>query len=55
MQTVVLADTHLHMPEHPLEKIISALSAVDLIIHAADFTYVKLLEELKRLREVKSV
>jgi predicted phosphodiesterase len=43
------------MLEHPTRKIFDALSAVDLIIHAGDFTDVKLLEELKRLGEVKAV
>ena len=45
MGIVVLADTHVHMLEHPPEKVINALSPVDLIIHAADFTDVKLLED----------
>jgi len=55
MRIVVLADTHVHMLEHLPKKIINAISTVDLIIHAGDFTDVKLLEELKRLREVKAV
>ena len=55
MRIVVLADTHVHMLEHLSKKIINAISTVDLIIHAGDFTDVKLLEELKRLREVKAV
>jgi len=55
MRIVVLADTHIHMLEHLPKKILDALSTVDLIIHAGDFTDVKVLEELKRLREVKAV
>jgi putative phosphoesterase len=55
MRIAVLADTHVHVLEHLPKKIIDALSTVDLIIHAGDFTDVKLLEELKRLREVKAV
>jgi len=55
MRIVVLADTHIHMLEHLPKKLIDALSGVDLIIHAGDFTDVKLLEELRRLREVKAV
>jgi putative phosphoesterase len=51
---MVLADTHIHVLEHLPKKIIDAISTVDLIIHAGDFTDVKLLEELKRLREVKA-
>jgi putative phosphoesterase len=55
MRIAVLADTHVNRLEHLPEKIIDALSTVDLIIHAGDFTDVQLLEELKRLREVKAV
>jgi len=55
MRILVLADTHVHMLEHLAKKIIDALSTVDLIIHAGDFTDVKLLEELKRRREVRAV
>ena len=43
------------MLEHLPQKIIDAVSTVDLIIHAGDFTEVKLLEELKHLKEVKAV
>jgi len=55
MRIVVLADTHIHLLEHLPKKIIDTLSTVDLIIHAGDFTGAKLLEELKRLKEVKAV
>jgi putative phosphoesterase len=55
MRIVVLADTHVKRLEHLPKKIIGALSTVDLIIHAGDFTDVQLLRELKRLREVKAV
>jgi len=55
MRIVVLADTHIHMLEHLPKKIINALSTVELIIHAGDFTDVQVLEELKRLREVRAV
>ena len=55
MRIAVLADTHVHSLEHFPKKIIDALSTVDLIIHAGDFTDVQLLKELKRLREVKAV
>jgi putative phosphoesterase len=43
------------MLEDLSEKIIDALSTVDLIIHAGDFTDVQLLKELKGLRTVKAV
>jgi putative phosphoesterase len=55
MRIAVLADTHVHMLEHLPKKIIDALSTVDLIIHAGDFTDVQVLKELKRLGEVKAV
>jgi putative phosphoesterase len=55
MRIVVLADTHVNRLEYLPKKIIDALSMVDLVIHAGDFTDVQVLEELKRLREVKAV
>ena len=55
MRIAVLADTHVNRLEHLPKKIIDALSTVDLIIHAGDFTDLQLLKELKRLREVKAV
>jgi len=55
MQIAVLADTHVNKLEYLPKKIIDALSTVDLIIHAGDFTDVQLLNELKQFREVKAV
>jgi uncharacterized protein len=55
MRIAVLADTHVNRLEHLPKKIIDALSTVDLIIHAGDFTDLQLLKELKQLREVKAV
>ena len=55
MRIAVLADTHVNMLEDLPKKIIDALSTVDLIIHAGDFTDVQLLKELKGLRTVKAV
>jgi putative phosphoesterase len=55
MRIAVLADTHVSKLEHLPKKIIDALSTVDLIIHAGDFTDMQVLEELKQLREVKAV
>jgi len=55
MRIAVLADTHVHMLEHLPKKIIDALSTVDLIIHAGDFTDVQLLKELKRIGELEAV
>ncbi len=55
MRIAVLADTHVNILEDLSKKIIDALSTVDLIIHAGDFTDVQLLKELKGLRMVKAV
>jgi putative phosphoesterase len=55
MRIAVLADTHVNKLEYLPKKIIDALSTVDLIIHAGDFTDVQLLKELTQLKEVKAV
>ena len=55
MRIAVLADTHVSLLKHIPKKIIDAICTADLIIHAGDFTAVQVLEELKRLREVKAV
>jgi putative phosphoesterase len=55
MRIAVLADTHVDKLEYLPKKIIDALSIVDLIIHAGDFTDVQLLKELTQLKEVKAV
>ena len=55
MRIAVLADTHANRLEHLPRKIIDALSTVDLIIHAGDFTDIQVLKELKRLKLVKVV
>ncbi len=55
MRIAVLADTHVNTLEQFPKKIIDAISTVDLIIHAGDFTDVQVLKELKRLRRVKAV
>jgi putative phosphoesterase len=55
MRIAVLADTHVNKLEYIPKKILNALSTVDLVIHAGDFTDVRLLEELKQLMEVKAV
>ncbi len=55
MRIAVLADTHIRMVEQLPKKIIDTISTVDLIIHAGDFTDVKLLDELKHLKAVKAV
>ena len=55
MRIAVLADTHVNRLEYLPKKMIDAISTVDLIIHAGDFTDIQVLKELKRLREVKAV
>jgi hypothetical protein len=55
MRIAVLADTHINTLEYLPRKIIDAISTVDLIIHAGDFTDVQVLKELKRLSVVKAV
>ena len=55
MRIAVLADTHTDRLEYVPQKAIDALSGVDLIIHAGDFTDLKLLTDLKQLKEVKAV
>lgn len=55
MRIAVLADTHVNKLEYLPKKIIDALSTVDLIIHAGDFTDVQLLKGLTQLKEVKAV
>jgi putative phosphoesterase len=55
MRIAVLADTHTNKLEYLPRKITDAISTVDMIIHAGDFTDIQLLEELKQLTEVKAV
>jgi putative phosphoesterase len=55
MRIAVLADTHVSRLEYLPKKIIQAISTADLIIHAGDFTDIRLLEELKQLSEVRAV
>ena len=51
----VLSDTHMRLPEEIPQKVIKALSTVDLIIHAGDIVTLEVLEGLRRLGEVKAV
>jgi putative phosphoesterase len=55
MRIAVLADTHADKLEYLPKKMIDALSTVDLIIHAGDFTDIQLLKELSQLGEVEAV
>ncbi len=55
MRIAVLADTHVDRLEYLPQKTIDALSGVDLIVHAGDFTDLQLLTGLRQLKEVKAV
>jgi len=55
MRIAVLADTHADKLEYLPKKIVDVISAVDLIIHAGDFTDIQLLKELKQLRDIRAV
>ena len=55
MRKAVLADTHADKLEYLPKKVVDALSTVDLIVHAGDFTDIRLLTDLKQLKEVKAV
>ena len=55
MQIAPVADTHLNHLEDLPRKIIAALSAADLVIHAGDSTDLQLLKELRQLGEAKAV
>ena len=55
MRMAVLADTHTDRLEYLPQKVIDALSGVDLVIHAGDFTELQLLTDLRQLKEVKAV
>ncbi len=55
MRIGVLADTHSTSLREIPQKIVDALSTVDLIIHAGDFTTKEVLNGLKQLGEVKAV
>jgi putative phosphoesterase len=55
MRIVVIADTHVSKLEYLPKKIVAVLSTVNLIIHAGYFTDLRLLTELRQLREVKAV
>ncbi len=55
MRIAVLADTHVDNINHLPKKINDALSAVDLIIHAGDFTELHVLRQLEEVKEVRAV
>src|SRR4030043_921849 len=51
----VISDTHVHTLDDLHPKIVKALSGVDLILHAGDFTQMAVLEGLKTLGQVRAV
>ncbi|MCK4722343.1 MAG: metallophosphoesterase family protein, partial [Dehalococcoidia bacterium] len=55
MRIGVISDTHMRSREEIPPAMIRALSNVDLIIHAGDIATLEVLEELRRLGEVKAV
>lgn len=55
MKIGVLSDTHAYSIEDIPRKVVDSLSKVDLIVHAGDFTSVRVLDGLKRLGELKAV
>lgn len=55
MKIGVLSDTHAYSIEDIPRKVVDSLSKVDLIVHAGDFTSVRVLDALKRLGELKAV
>lgn len=55
MNIGVIADSHAVLVREIPGKVIDALSSVDLIIHAGDFTSSEVLRGLQQLAEVKAV
>lgn len=55
MRVGVVSDTHMYSFEQMPQKLIGALSEVDLIVHAGDLVSLEVLEGLRRLGEVTAV
>ena len=55
MKIGVISDTHVDLLRRVPAPVLKALSEVDLIVHAGDFTEIAALEGLRRLGEVKAV
>ena len=51
----VISDTHAHLFEELPDKLLAALSGVNLIIHAGDIVAVAILKGLEQIAEVKTV
>lgn len=55
MKIGVISDTHADLLRQVPAPVLKALSEVDLIVHAGDFTEIAVLEGLRALAEVKAV
>ena len=55
MRVGVVSDTHMYSFEEMPQKLIGALSEVDLTVHAGDLVSLEVLEGLRRLGEVTAV
>jgi putative phosphoesterase len=51
----VLSDSHVKSLDMLPKQLVETLAAVDLIVHAGDFTALKVYEDLKQLGETKAV
>jgi hypothetical protein len=55
MKILVLSDSHVNSIDRLPKRIVDELSGADLVIHAGDYTGMKLLEELRRLGNFRGV
>ena len=55
MRVAVISDTHVGTLSELPERLLQALVGVDLIVHAGDFTQRAVLEDLRKLADVKAV
>jgi putative phosphoesterase len=55
VKIAVLSDTHVNSLDQLAKPIVEALSKVDIIVHAGDFTHMKVLDDLRKLGTVKVV
>jgi len=55
MRIAVISDTHVRTLSELPQRVLQALAEVDLIIHAGDFTQRAVLDELRKLGDVKAV
>ena len=55
MKIGVISDTHVRELNELPRKLVEALTSVDIIVHAGDYTHKRLLDELKTLGAFKGV